>query len=156
MNTDNNKKNPAKRIQIVSLRMVREKSSILYPQRKITKPEDAAQLFREFIGDRDREVFCIMTLDTKNQPTALHEVSCGTLNASLVHPREIYKLCILNNAASIICCHNHPSGDPSPSTEDIEITQRIGDSGTLLGIELLDHLILGNPSFVSLKEMGYM
>lgn len=148
--------NPAKRIQVVSLRMVRERTSLLYPQRRIINPKDAADLFRQFIGDCDREVFCIMTLDTKNQPTALHEVSCGTLNASLVHPRETYKLAILANAASIIGCHNHPSGDPTPSSEDVEITERIRDAGLLMGIELLDHIVLGEGSFVSLKERGLM
>ncbi|MGP0585559.1 JAB domain-containing protein [Paenibacillus timonensis] len=147
---------PAKRIQIVSLRMVRERTSILYPQRKITRPEDAASLFRQFFGDCDREMFCILTLDTKNQPTAMHEVSCGTLNASLVHPRETFKLAILSNAASIIGCHNHPSGDPTPSPEDIELTERIRDAGTLMGIELLDHIVLGHRNFVSLKERGLM
>ncbi|MFE9276821.1 JAB domain-containing protein [Paenibacillus glucanolyticus] len=148
--------NPAKRIQVVSLRMVRERTSLLYPQRRIINAKDAADLFRQFIGDCDREVFCIMTLDTKNQPTALHEVSCGTLNASLVHPRETYKLAILANAASIIGCHNHPSGDPTPSSEDIEITERIRDAGLLMGIELLDHIVLGEGNFVSMKERGLM
>ncbi|MDU4694553.1 MAG: JAB domain-containing protein [Paenibacillus sp.] len=148
--------NPAKRIQVVSLRMVRERTSLLYPQRRIINAKDAADLFRQFIGDCDREVFCIMTLDTKNQPTALHEVSCGTLNASLVHPRETYKLAILANAASIIGCHNHPSGGSTPSSEDIEITERIRDAGSLMGIELLDHIVLGEGNFVSLKERGLM
>lgn len=155
MSHDNHNKS-AKRIQVVSLRMVREKTSILYPQRKITKPEDAAHLFRQFIGENDREALWIMVLDTKNQPTALHEVSCGTLNASLVHPRETFKLAILANAASIIACHNHPSGDPTPSSEDVQLTERLRDSGTLLGIELLDHLVLGEGNFISLKERGLM
>ncbi|KAA9005911.1 DNA repair protein RadC [Paenibacillus spiritus] len=146
---------PAKRIQVVSLRMVRERTSLLYPQRKITTPKDAANLFHQFIGNCDREVFCIMTLDTKNQPTALHEVSSGTLNASLVHPRETFKLAILANAASIIGCHNHPSGDPTPSPEDVELTERIRDTGSLMGIDLLDHIVLGEGNFISLKERGH-
>uniref|UniRef100_UPI00403F073F JAB domain-containing protein n=1 Tax=Paenibacillus sp. FSL K6-0276 TaxID=2921450 RepID=UPI00403F073F len=150
------KEPPAKRIQVLSLRMVREQTSILYPQRKINSPTDAAELFRQFIGDCDRESFCILTLDTKNQPTALHQVSCGTLNASLVHPRETYKLAILSNAASIIACHNHPSGDPIPSSEDIELTERIRDAGTLMGIDLLDHIVLGHQNHISMKERGLM
>lgn len=144
---------PAKRIQIVSLRMVKEKS-LLYSTRTIRKPEDAAELFRQFIGDCDRESFCMLTLNTKNEPTALHQVSFGTLNASLVHPRETFKLAILANSASIMVCHNHPSGEPSPSPEDIEITKRLKECGTLLGIELLDHIILGDGQFVSLRERG--
>lgn len=146
----------AKRIQIVGLRMVRESSSLLYPGRKICKPQDAANLFRQFIGDCDREAFCILCLNTKNEPTALHQVSTGTLNASLVHPRETFKLAILANSASIIACHNHPSGQPDPSPEDVELTERLRDSGCLLGIELLDHIVLGHNSFTSMKERGLM
>jgi len=150
------KKDVAKRIEIISLRMVREKSSMLYPERKIRKPEDAANLFRQFIGDCDRESFCILCLNTKNEPTALHQVSTGTLNASLVHPRETFKLAILANSASIIAAHNHPSGEPTPSPEDVELTERLRDCGTLLGIDLLDHLIIGDGTFVSMKERGLM
>ncbi|MFC5703067.1 DNA repair protein RadC [Cohnella faecalis] len=150
------KKDTAKRIEIVSLRMVREKTSLLYPQRKISSPQDAAEIFRQFIGEFDRESFCILCLNTKNEPTALHQVSFGTLNASLVHPRETFKLAILANSASIIACHNHPSGEPTPSQEDIQLTERLRDTGTLIGIELLDHIVLGNGNFVSLKERGLM
>lgn len=147
---------PAKRIQVVSLRMVRESASILYPGRVIQSANDAAELFRQYIGDFDRESFCILCLNTKNEPTALHQVSTGSLNASLVHPRETFKLAILANSASIIACHNHPSGQPNPSNEDVELTERLQDSGSLLGIELLDHIILGHGNFVSMKERGLM
>ena len=147
---------PAKRIQVVGLRMVRESSSILYPGRQIRKPQDAADLFRQFIGECDRESFCILCLNTKNEPTAIHLVSTGTLNTSLVHPRETFKLAILANSAAIIACHNHPSGQSDPSPEDVQITERIRDSGILLGIELLDHLIIGDKNFVSMKERGLM
>ncbi|OMF96821.1 JAB domain-containing protein [Paenibacillus sp. FSL R7-0337] len=150
------KNNVAKRIEFVSLRMVREKTSLLYPQRIIRKPDDAARLFRQFMEDCDREVFCVMTLDTKNQPNAFQIISVGTLNASLVHPREVFKVCMLSNAASLMCFHNHPSGNPVPSPQDIEITERLRDSGTLLGIDLLDHIIIGDGSFVSMKERGLM
>ncbi|PWW37876.1 MULTISPECIES: JAB domain-containing protein [Paenibacillus] len=147
---------PSKRIQVVGLRMVRESSSILYPGRKIRKPQDAADLFRQFLGEYDREVFAILCLNAKNEPTAIHTVSTGTLNASLVHPRETFKLAILANSAAIVACHNHPSGDPNPSPQDIELTERLRDSGCLLGIELLDHIILGNESFISMKEKALM
>lgn len=148
---------PAKRVQVLSLRMVKESASIFYPARTIRSPEDAAVLFRRLIGDMDREQFCVLCLNTKNEPTALHTVSIGTLNASLVHPRETFKLAILANAASIIACHNHPSGQPDPSPEDVELTERLRDSGALLGIDLLDHLVLGEGiSFVSMKERGLM
>lgn len=158
MNTEpsNQHQRPAKRIQVVSLRMVRESNSILYPNRKIRTPADAAILFRQFIGDCDRESFCVLCLNTKNEPTAIHQVSIGTLNASLVHPREAFKLAILSNSASVIAAHNHPSGEPTPSPEDVELTQRLRDSGTLLGIDLLDHIILGDGTFLSMKEQGLM
>ena len=158
MNTEpsNQRQRPAKRIQVVSLRMVRESNSILYPNRKIRTPADAAILFRQFIGDCDRESFCVLCLNTKNEPTAIHQVSIGTLNASLVHPREAFKLAILSNSASVIAAHNHPSGEPTPSPEDVELTQRLRDSGTLLGIDLLDHIILGDGTFLSMKEQGLM
>ncbi|MDQ0902773.1 JAB domain-containing protein [Paenibacillus sp. V4I7] len=151
-------KKPAKRkrVEVVSLRMVRERTSIFYPNRVIRSPKDAADLFKQFIGDFDRESFCILCLNTKNEPTAIHQVSSGSLNASIVHPRETFKLAILANSASIIACHNHPSGQPDPSPEDVELTERLRDSGTLLGIELLDHIILGDGNFVSLKERGMM
>lgn len=145
---------PERQIQSVSLRVVREYNSILYPQRKVTTPDEAVLIFREFIGDLDREMFCVLTLDSKNHPTALQRVSLGTLNASIVHPREVFKFAILSNAASIIACHNHPSGDPTPSIEDISISERLHESGQLLGIELLDHIILGQNQFSSMKERG--
>ncbi|WP_019914340.1 JAB domain-containing protein [Paenibacillus sp. HW567] len=151
------KNNASKRIEFVSLRMVREKTSLLYPQRIIRKPDDAAKLFRQFMENWDREVFCIMTLDTKNQPNAFQIISVGTLNASLVHPREVFKVCMLTNAASLMCFHNHPSGDPTPSQEDLIVNDRLCQSGRLLGVELLDHIIIGSDgSFVSLKERGLM
>lgn len=142
----------AKRIPVVSIRMVRE-SSLLYPERTIRKPEDAAKLFRNFIGDYDREVFCLIGLNTKNEPTLLNKVSCGTLNASLVHPRETLKPLILSNSASFICCHNHPSGNPQPSAEDIQLTERLQDAATIIGIDLIDHIILGENTHSSMKEM---
>ena len=83
-------------------------------------------------------------------------VFIGSLNASIVHPREVFKEALRRSAASIICIHNHPSGDPSPSREDIEVTKRLNECGKILGIELLDHLIIGENKFVSLKEKGYL
>lgn len=147
---------PGKRVEFVSLRIVREKPSILYPDRMIRKPDDAAVLLQKFIGDCDRESFSILCLNSKNEVLAMHQVSLGTLNASLVHPRECFKLAIINNSASIIAAHNHPSVEPTPSPEDMEITERLRDSGTLLGIDLLDHIILGDGKFVSMKERGLM
>jgi DNA repair protein RadC len=148
-----NRHSPTKRVEIIRLKMIRE-ASILYEARTIRSPKDSADLFRTFIGDSDRETFCIMCLSTKNEVTAIHTVSIGTLDASLIHPREVFKLPILNNSASIIACHNHPSGHCDPSREDIEVTERLVEAGSLLGIDLLDHIILGNGTFLSMKEKG--
>ena len=144
---------PAKRINIVSIKMVRE-ASVLYDIRKIDSPKDGAELGKRFLQDLDREQLIVCCLDTKNQPTAINVVSVGSLNTSIVHPREVFKPAILSNSASIILFHNHPSGDPAPSREDISITERIKESGNILGIKLIDHIIIGNDSYCSLKERG--
>ena len=104
---------PAKRVNIVSLKLVRE-SSILYKERRITSPDNAYKLLKEFLADSDRERFVVVCLDTKNQPTAINICHVGSLNASIVHPREVMKSAILSNAASILVGHNHPSQDPTP------------------------------------------
>ena len=93
-------------------------------------------------------------LNTKNSIVGIQEITRGSLSASIVHPREVYKAAILHNAASIILAHNHPSGSPSPSREDIAVTERILKAGKILDIPLLDHVIIGDPRFVSLKEKG--
>ncbi|KJZ84239.1 MULTISPECIES: JAB domain-containing protein [unclassified Clostridium] len=144
---------PSKRISIVSIKMVRE-ASVLYDIRKIGSPKDGAELGKKFLDDADREQLIVCCLDTKNQPTAINIVSIGSLNSSIVHPREVFKPAILSNSASIMLFHNHPSGDPEPSREDISITERIKESGRILGIELIDHIIIGNDSYCSLKEKG--
>lgn len=104
------KRIPAKRVDVVRLKMVKE-SSILYKNRVIRSPEDSYRLFKEFLGNVDREYFVVICLDTKNQPTAINVCHIGSLNASLVHPREVMKPAILSNAASILVGHNHPSGN---------------------------------------------
>lgn len=146
-------KEAAKRVSIVTLKMVRE-TSILYQNRQINSPQDAVELLRPFLAEADREKFVVVCLDTKNQPTAIHTVSFGTLNSSLIHPREVFKVAILANSNAIVLSHNHPSGDPSPSREDLDVTKRLQEAGKILGIEVLDHVIVGSGGFVSLKERG--
>lgn len=146
-------KRPAKRVDIVSLRLVKE-SSVLYPNRKINSPEDAAKLLEEFLADADREHFVAIYLNIKNEPTAIHTVSIGTLNSAQVHAREVFKGAMLANAAAIIIGHNHPSGDPTPSKEDTKITDALVDIGRIIGIEIIDHIIIGHGRFVSLKAKG--
>ena len=118
-------------------------------------PQDAADYMMEHLRYLDREVMRLIILDTKNQVIASPTVSVGTLNSSMVHPREIFKECIRRSAASLIVAHNHPSGDPSPSTEDIQVTKRLQRAGEILGIDVLDHIIIGDNRFVSLKEEGF-
>lgn len=123
----------------------------------IKSPEHAALIAKSYIGDEDREVFLVLVLNTKNQLNAVHRCHVGSINASIAHPREIFKAAILNNGASIIVAHNHPSYDPQPSNEDIQVTRRLQEAGSLLGIELLDSLIVTDTSkYVSLKEKGYL
>lgn len=107
-------------------------------------------------------IFCIyikytcLFLNTKNQVLHKQTIFIGSLNASIVHPREVFKEALRRSAASIICFHNHPSGDPTPSREDIEVTKRLAECGKIIGIEILDHLIIGDQKYISLKEKGYL
>ncbi len=147
--------NVTKRINIVSIKMVKE-SSFLYQTRTISSPKDAYEMIKEQLEGLDREQFIIACLNTKNEPTNISVVSVGSLNKAIVHPREVFKTAILSNAASIMAFHNHPSGDTTPSDQDIQLTNRLYEAGELLGIKVLDHLIIGDGSFTSLKEKGYL
>ena len=142
---------PLKRINIVSIKMIRE-SSILYDIRKIHEPRDIVDLGKRFLAELDREELIVACLNSKNEINSVNVVSVGSLNSSIVHPREVFKTAILSNAASIVMIHNHPSGDITPSKEDKEITLRIKESGTILGIALLDHIIIGDDKYYSFKE----
>ncbi|HDR7314287.1 DNA repair protein RadC [Heyndrickxia sporothermodurans] len=146
---------PAKRINIVSLKLVKE-SSLLYKERSVRSPEDGYQLMKLFLADKDREHFIVASLDTKNQPVSINVCHIGSLNASIVHPREVMKSAILSNAASIIVGHNHPSGKAEPSREDIEVTKRLVEAGKIIGIDVIDHIIVGDETYTSLKEKGYI
>ena len=142
----------AKRVDIVSIKMVRE-GSTKYENRKIETPFDAYVLLKNFLEDSDREKLLVVCLDTKNQPINICTVSVGTLNSSLVHPREVFKTAILSNSNQIMLAHNHPSGISAPSNEDKAMTSRIKDAGVILGIELIDHIIIGSNEYFSFKEV---
>lgn len=122
----------------------------------IKTPEDAAGLVMEEMRHLDREHFRALLLNAKNQVIGQEIISIGTLNSSAVHPRELFKNAIKRSAAAIILIHNHPSGDPSPSREDLEVTRRLIEVGHIIGIEILDHLIIGDNRFSSLKAKGFM
>ena len=138
--------------------LVKEKVGRYEPPRETKSPEEAYNAITKItnVQGEAQEVFGILILNIKNKIVAAHEISRGTLNSSMVHPREVFKPAVLHNAAAIICFHNHPSGDPEPSKEDIEINNRIKNSGELLGILVYDHIIIGDDRYVSLKERGVM
>ena len=150
--------NKMSRIQVSFERVVliREKTGRYELPREIRNPEEAYNAITTLtnVQEEAQEVFGIIILNTKNKIVAVHEVSRGTLNNSMVHPREVFKPAVLHNAAAIICFHNHPSGDPDPSIEDIEITKRLVKAGEIILIEVFDHIIIGDDRYVSLKEMG--
>ncbi|TCP24488.1 DNA repair protein RadC [Scopulibacillus darangshiensis] len=123
----------------------------------IRSPIDAVEIATKFIGDDDREIFFVMCLNTKNHVLAVHRCHIGALNASIAHPREIFKAAILNNAASIIVSHQHPSGDTFPSSEDIDVTKRLVKAGRIIGIDVLDHIIVNHKAdYTSLKDKGFV
>ncbi|NGP45489.1 JAB domain-containing protein [Bacillaceae bacterium SIJ1] len=122
----------------------------------IRSPHDASMYVMEEMKHLKQEHFVCLFLNTKNHVTEKKTIFVGSLNASIVHPREVFKEAIRASAASVLCVHNHPSGDPSPSQEDIEVTKRLSECGKVLGVELVDHLIIGNEQFISLREKGYI
>ncbi|SHF02275.1 DNA replication and repair protein RadC [Caldanaerobius fijiensis DSM 17918] len=118
----------------------------------ITKPQDIADLLMVEMRYLKKEVFKIVLLNVKNQVISIENISIGNLNSSIVHPREIFNAAIRKYSASIILVHNHPSGDPTPSMEDINVTKRIIEGGKILGIDVLDHIVIGDGTYVSMKQ----
>jgi len=145
------------RINFYTLKLVKENST-LYEVPVIKSPTEVYEAAKQLLAlhEEPEEHFCILCLNTKNKIVGVHTISIGSLNASIVHPREVFKAAMLNNAASIICIHNHPSGDPGPSRDDIETTHRLVNAGNILGIDVLDHIIIGDGRYISLKEQGMM
>jgi DNA repair protein RadC len=148
--------NVLEKVNVVSIQLVKERS-LAYGSKQINSPQDAALIAGDFIAGSDREHFVVMCLDTKNNVNALNTVSVGTLNSSLVHPREVFKAAILANSNAIILTHNHPSGDPTPSREDLEVTKRLVEAGKIMGIEVIDHVVVGEDGrYMSFKERGIL
>lgn len=123
---------------------------------KIDSPHAVAELVRARIGHLQREVFLVVQLNVKNHVIAQEVISQGTINSSIVHPREVFQTAIKNGAAAIIVCHNHPSGDPSPSDEDRQVTKRLVEAGKIIGIPVLDHVIIAKQESFSLKAHGML
>ena len=146
------------------LSLVREKGEPLRSHR-LRSPIDAVQACRHFLPtDLDREIFGVLLVNTRNTVIGFNTVSIGTVNGSIVHPRETFKAAILGNASAIVCFHNHPSGDPHPSNEDRLLTARLKKAGDTIGIQLLDHVVLADAghyeseisgqTYYSFKEHG--
>ncbi|MFD2628686.1 DNA repair protein RadC [Oceanobacillus kapialis] len=148
----------AKGVQLLSAIELGKRMHLYKPDSRyvIRSPEDGANYVMEEMRSLKQEHFVVLFLDTKNQVIHRQTIFIGSLNASIVHPREVFREAVKRSAASIIVIHNHPSGDPTPSKEDIHVTKRLVDSGKMIGIELLDHLIIGDRKFISLKEKGYV
>jgi len=137
----------------VRVELVRESNAP--PRHSVTTPLEVANLVGH-LNKKDREYFLCIHLDSRNAVIGIEEVTIGSLNAALVHPREILKGALLNNAAGIILVHNHPSGDCDPSEDDIEITGRLTKACDIIGIEALDHIIVGAGKYFSFKEKNIM
>jgi len=137
--------------------LVREPGVKLAQRPQLRTCAEAAPILAQYIGESDREVFVVALLTIRHRLLGLHTVSVGCLSSSLVHPREVFKPAILAGSAALLLAHNHPSGDPEPSAEDLALTRRLTAAGALLGIEVLDHVILGEAGrFVSLRERGVL
>lgn len=134
--------------------------NVNYPEldRKMNGPEKVVRLAKEFLhlDDQTEEYLYMICMNSKLELTSVFEISHGNVNSSIIGAREIFQKALLANAVSIILMHNHPSGDSTPSREDIEVTKRIVEAGRVVGVELIDHIIIGRPMFTSLKEKGYM
>ncbi len=143
-------------IQVVNIRMVKEPS--LYSTEKITSPEDVKKVIAKELATYDREVFAVLNLKTNGQPINLNICSVGTLDASVVSPREVFKSTILSNSAAFVAIHNHPSGSLNPSQEDKDVTKRLLSCSELLGVKMLDHIIVAGETgdIYSFKSEGLL
>jgi len=122
----------------------------------IKDPQSVIKAIRTSIKDKAKEHFKLILLNTRNKIIGISTISIGTLNTSLVHPREVFKEAIIHNAMSVVLAHNHPSGDPEPSEDDLTITRRLVEAGKILGVEVIDHIIISKNGFFSFKDKGLM
>lgn len=136
--------------QVVELKQVQCKTN--YTVQQIKSPSDAAAILIDLIGQSDREKFVVMMLNTKNEVIGIDIAHVGSINASIVHPREVFKSAIMNNATSVLVGHNHPSNNCQYSPEDLEVSRRLEEAGLILGIELIDSIIVGADNYLSLRE----
>ena len=140
---------------VFSREVIRENMPVYIETKRFTEPLQIFEMFRDLILET-KEHFLCLHLDGKNRILCLDRVSVGSLNQSIVVPREVFKSACVNSSAAVILVHNHPSGDPSPSSEDISITKRLKEVGELIGIPVLDHIIIGEGQYVSFVERGLL
>jgi len=147
---------PSKAMQILTMNEILKRiKQAEKPVKKISCAEDVFKLFQDRLKDKNEEHFYVLMLNNQNKIIAEQEVSKGILDASIIHPREVFKPAIKNSASKIILVHNHPSGDPSPSREDLEITEKLTEAGNQIGIKILDHVIIGKEKYYSNKEESH-
>ncbi len=144
------------RIDMVQIRLVQEQS--FYSEQKLTSPQEVVNLVADELKSYDREVMMVINFTSKMQPINMSVVSMGAIDASIVTSRELFKTSILSNAANIIILHNHPSGDPTPSAEDINLTTKLCTAGIIMGIPIQDHIIVGGGTGItcSMKEQNLL
>jgi DNA repair protein RadC len=140
---------------VFSREVIREGMPAYLATNRFTSPQQLYEMFKDLIVET-KEHFLALHLDGKNRIVCLDRVSVGSLNQSVVHVREVMKSVLISSAAAIILIHNHPSGDPSPSPEDMTITRRLKEAGELIGIPVLDHIIIGDGEYVSFAERGLL
>ena len=134
--------------------LVRDSGGVKVPSKRIGNPGDAETILRSYLEGADREIFCVMLLNTKNEVIGVNTVSVGGLNSVPVHPREVFKPACIIGAYSIILGHNHPSGRPQPSMADRDITARLVEAGKIMGISILDHVIIAGDTYYSFSANG--
>ena len=140
--------------RVRELRIVYSPVTLAGPLAEVGRPADAAALLRARLEREPVEVCLVLLLNTKHRVIGVHELGRGTLDSCVVHPRDVYKSALLANAAGVIVGHNHPSGDPTPSAEDVALCARLRAAGTMLGVELLDFVIIGEGRYYSFQELG--
>ncbi len=143
-------------VPLYTTRLVRETTFHFPTREQVRSPADVAAVLGEYFAGRDREEFVVAFLDTANTLTGLHVASVGGLAVSIVEPRQVFKAAVLANASAIVCGHNHPSGNPEPSREDVAVTKQLVEAGRLMGVPVHDHVIIAGAGFTSLAERGLL
>ncbi len=152
--TEVRRENPSNRAPRYKISLVKEAGSVYVTARPIHDPRVVFEMAQMLFEEADREAFYVICLDAKSKVIGVNLVSLGSLSNAIIHPREVFKVAILLNSSSIICVHNHPSGDPEPSRDDTALTARLVSGGELLGISVRDHIVCGETNFFSYQEHG--